>query len=107
MDTQWKTKDALYGRRWKKRARQWRAEHPLCSNCLAQGRVVAAEVTDHIVPHRGDINLFWQGELTSLCASCHSATKQQIETNGYHRAIGADGWPISPDHPVYGKGNPK
>jgi len=26
--------------------------------CLANGKVVAAEVADHVTPHRGDVNAF-------------------------------------------------
>jgi hypothetical protein len=73
--------------RWRKVARLQLAEHPLCANCLKEGKITAAQVADHIVPHRGDVNLFWQGKLNSLCWSCHSNIKQQQEINGFSRAI--------------------
>lgn len=40
---------------------------PLCALC---GR--AAQVADHTIPHRGDAIKF-NGELQSLCLSCHGA----------------------------------
>jgi 5-methylcytosine-specific restriction protein A len=47
--------------------------------CLAEGRATAATVADHLVPYRGDPELFWGGELQSLCATCHSLRKQSQE----------------------------
>jgi hypothetical protein len=67
--------------------------------CLHEGKVIPAEVVDHIVPHKGDINSFWLGELQSLCASHHSKSKQQIEDRGFAGDIGPDGFPSDPNHP--------
>jgi hypothetical protein len=67
--------------------------------CLDQGKVVPAEIVDHIIPHKGDINLFWLGKLQSLCATCHSSTKQQLEEHGFASDIGRDGFPTDPNHP--------
>lgn len=70
-----------YGAAWRRRREaQLRAE-PLCRLCKADGRVTAATVADHLVPHRGDPALF-DGPLQSLCATCHSARKQREEANG-------------------------
>jgi 5-methylcytosine-specific restriction protein A len=44
------------------------------SRCHDEGRVTVATLVDHVVPHRGDIDLFWD-ELhnwQSLCAACHA-----------------------------------
>jgi 5-methylcytosine-specific restriction protein A len=39
---------------------------------MEQGRVVKASVVDHIIPHRGDAELFWnESNWQSLCKSCH------------------------------------
>lgn len=50
-----------YGSKWQKARLQYLAEHPLCecAECTTSGAVVAAEVVDHIIPHRGDAKLFW------------------------------------------------
>ncbi len=61
--------------------------------CLEQEIVEPANTADHIVPHRGDPDLFWNGELQSLCPSCHSKWKQ-IEERATKPAIGVDGYPI-------------
>lgn len=88
---------AWYGsRRWKaRRLAQLQAE-PLCAYCLRDGIATPARVADHKVPHRGNEELFWDGELQSLCKPHHDSDKQ-IEENGGVAPIriGEDGWPIS------------
>ena len=92
---------SLYNtRRWQRRARLQLTEYPLCSMCLARKVVTPATVADHITPHHGDHQLFYFGELQSLCQHCHSSRKKQQETHGYQRDIGADGWPTDPNHPA-------
>lgn len=81
------------------RAKQLR-HHPLCKYCMARGWVMAATVVDHVVPHRGNSHLFFNGELQSLCASCHSSAKQQEDLRGYALEIGVDGVPVDPKHPA-------
>lgn len=82
---------------WKARRTQQLNTHPLCTMCANDGRVVAASVVDHVVPHRGDYNLFLYGKLQSLCPSCHSGMKQAYERGSTAVAIGPDGWPINGD----------
>ncbi|MGX4293979.1 HNH endonuclease signature motif containing protein [Bacillus sp. JK62] len=37
-----------------------------------QGRRTSDTVVDHIVPHKGGMNLFWDSsKWLPLCASCH------------------------------------
>ena len=97
----------LYNRaRWKgpngRRAQQLQAE-PLCRMCAQAGRITPATVADHIIPHRGDERLFWEGELQSLCDAepwrCHSSRKQKIEKLGYEPGCDAQGRPYDPLHP--------
>lgn len=78
--------------RWRKiRARQL-ILHPFCRYCQEAGRVSHATVADHRIPHRGNAQLFWDTDnLQSLCAPCHSSTKQAQEN--VKDATGLDGWP--------------
>lgn len=45
---------------------------PFCRECAAIGLRVRATDVDHVVPHRGNWELFVHGELQSLCHQCHS-----------------------------------
>jgi 5-methylcytosine-specific restriction enzyme A len=87
--------------RWQRRSARQRREHPLCKMCLDRGIVERAEVADHVIAHKGDYQLFWFGALQSLCLRCHTGTKQRAEKSGqsFDRSIGADGFPVSADHP--------
>lgn len=69
--------------------------------CKRRGEVAAATVVDHIIPHRGDMDLFWDvGNWQGLCETDHNSTKQFIESHGYSNEVGMDGWPIDPMHPT-------
>ena len=59
-----------YGHRWQQARAAYLAEHPLC--CLCLPRAVAATVVDHIIPHRGNDDLFWDpANWQPLCKPCH------------------------------------
>ena len=61
-------------------SRQWRSvraaflrEHPLCGACGVAGRLVPAQVVDHVVPIKDGGARFEAANLQSLCVSCHNA----------------------------------
>ena len=61
-----------YDARWKKARAIFLKQHPLCAFCQAEGKLVPATVVDHIIPHRGNQQLFWdQTNWESLCKTCH------------------------------------
>lgn len=61
-----------YGASWQKARKHYLEEHPLCVECMKQGRYVKATVVDHIIPHRGDQKLFWDhSNWQPLCKQCH------------------------------------
>src|SRR5262245_10070473 len=87
--------------RWNRMSVWWRRQHPLCAQCLAEGRVSAAHAVDHKIPHDGDPRLLFDvTNLQSLCQRCHDSWKQGLERRGYDKTIGVDGWPIDPEHPA-------
>ena len=62
-----------YGAEWRKASRQFLRENPLCAECRKAGRLLASEATDHIIPHKGDMALFWdRSNWQALCRQCHS-----------------------------------
>ena len=90
-------RNAIYQRRRKLQLQ----ENPLCERCLNDGLVTPATVTDHVIPHRGDVNIFLMGPLQSLCYVCHNSLKKREEFRGYQTDIGPDGYPQDSRHPVY------
>lgn len=77
------------------RLRQWILDRdPLCRYCMQDEIVEEAEVVDHIKPHKGDLDLFWNPDnLQPLCRACHDGRKQR-EDRGTYIAFGPDGWPL-------------
>jgi len=61
-----------YTYRWDKASIQYRKENSLCVSCEANSIVKESEVVDHIVPHKGDMELFWNiDNWQALCKKCH------------------------------------
>jgi hypothetical protein len=90
----------LYGAKWRRLRLVFLSEHPWCAMHERRGTKVPATVVDHIVPHDGDLGLFWdQKNWQGLCKHCHDAHKQRLEKSG--REIGCDvsGIPLDPNHP--------
>lgn len=72
-----------YGWRWQQERQRFLETRPLCAECRRQGRTVEATVVDHIVPHKGDKQLFWsQSNWQPLCRRCHDA-KTDREDGGF------------------------
>lgn len=97
----------LYSTQWKKvRAIVLRGK-PLCVECGKLGRLTIATVCDHIIPHKGDMGLFYDyGNLQGLCTHCH-AVKTATDDGAFgnstgkpkvSKACGVDGLPLDPGH---------
>ncbi|HSH84369.1 MAG TPA: HNH endonuclease signature motif containing protein [Guyparkeria sp.] len=67
--------------------------------CQQIGRVTAATVVDHIVPHQGNKELFWdRSNWQPLCAPCHDRHKRRQERSGTLAGCTTDGTPLDPGH---------
>ena len=85
-----------YNYRWQKSSKIFLKRNPLCAFCLAQGKYSEATLVDHIKPHRGNKQTFWDmSNWQALCTTCHASTKQMIEKG--KPLIGLDGWQITQD----------
>lgn len=70
----------LYNRTWKENSRRFLKENPIC-NCCGN----PAEVVDHVIPHRGNEELFNDpGNWQPLCHRCHNK-KTKIEIRERNR----------------------
>lgn len=73
----------LYWGRWRRYSKIRLLEHPLCVECEQAGRLTPANVTDHVIPHKGDERLFWdERNHQSLCKRCHDS-KTAREDGGF------------------------
>jgi len=86
-----------YTYQWRKARLMYLIKNPLCVYCKQRDAVVTpAEVVDHIKPHNGDQELFWDvNNWQALCKRHHDTVKAEEE--GRHKekpTIGIDGWPV-------------
>lgn len=88
--------------------KQQLAKQPYCECPHHKGRQLRADhpdyggaVVDHVIPHRGDEKLFWNGQLQSMTKQCHDGAKQSQERGGagFWKGCGDDGLPLDESHP--------
>lgn len=58
--------------KWRHSAEDFRRGR-VCVRCEAKGEVRLAQCVDHIVPHKGNLDLFWDVDnWQPLCNTCHN-----------------------------------
>lgn len=68
-------RDRGYDSKWDVERAAFLKARPTCTRCSAPATVV-----DHVIPHRGDMKLFWnRSNWQPLCRTCHSRWKQSQE----------------------------
>lgn len=91
--------DRGYTAKWRRERAIYLLDNPLCVLHLSKGRTVAATIIDHIEPHKGNDELFWdQGNWQALCKPCHDRHKQGQEGSGLLVGCGTDGMPDDKNH---------
>lgn len=80
--------------RWQRMRLTHLSARPLCVMCMEEGRVQSGNVVDHIIPHRGDLTLFYdETNFQTLCKRHHDGAKQRAEKGGRSGAVSFDGTP--------------
>jgi hypothetical protein len=77
--------------------RQKFAHSPLCEACLAEGRVVPAEVVHHRIKHALDRTKFFRVGLDDLASLCRDHHERLHGRKLEPEWIGVDGWPLPPE----------
>lgn len=77
-----------YGYRWQKASKAFLARHPFAADYFGEhnGRVFRAEVVDHIIPHRGDMTLFWDPNNWQGLTKADHDRKTALEDGGLGHA---------------------
>ena len=69
-------KDKFYNSEWRAFTYRFLYHNPNCYACGAHKDDTRIDC-DHLVPHKGDLDLFWKMDnLIPLCISCHSKVTQ-------------------------------
>lgn len=89
----------MYNSAWRAARNAFLLEHPFCAIC---GKPLCGRdaIVDHIVPHKGNWDLFWDvSNWQALCKKCHDSHKQRQEHGGYIGGCDVSGMPTDPCHP--------
>ena len=57
--------------RWTKLSKKFRANHPLCAECLRKGVLKESQCVDHIIPFPICNDFFDESNLQALCNECN------------------------------------
>lgn len=84
---------------WKRLRKNQLQVKPFCAFCLQLGTKAPATVVDHITPHKGNKELFFDPlNLQSLCKTCHDSAKKRLEVSGSLKGGNLAGIPFDPNH---------
>ena len=67
-----------YTKKWAQARLRWLAKHPFCVECLKKGKLndgtpKRQNHVDHIIPHKGNMQLFWDtSNWQTLCQKHHN-----------------------------------
>lgn len=89
-------------KRWQRLRKLVLGQYPMCQCPHCKGKVLEANVVDHITPHRGRDALFWdRNNLQAMNKQCHDKYKQSQEKGGlgFDQGCDATGTPLNDDHP--------
>lgn len=76
-----------YTAKWERYRKGFLLDHKLCVSCMNDGRRVVSTVVDHVIPHKGDMVLFWDPDNhQALCKPCHDR-KTATEDSGFARRL--------------------
>ncbi len=78
-----------YGYKWQKVSKAFLRSHPLCQcpDCMeGEKQLKQSTVVDHKIPHRGDMQLFWdRSNWQAMAKDCHDS-KTAKEDGGFRGA---------------------
>lgn len=76
-----------YGYRWQQTSAAYLQAHPIAVDWFGthNGVIYAAEVVDHIRPHKGDIKLFWDPDNWQGLTKVDHNRKTALEDGGFGR----------------------
>lgn len=75
----------LYNNRLQKAGRIFLNANPYCEECKRIGKIIPVTVVDHIIPHKGNRDLFWDdSNWQAMCKRCHD-TKTAKEDGRWRR----------------------
>ena len=85
-----------YTKRWRRAALRYLKHHSTCAMLGVDAKCAGlATCVDHVIPHKGDLRLFWdKRNWQGLCRPCHSrkTRREQLQAPKSLK-VGLDGTP--------------
>ena len=79
-----------YDHRWDRAIQKFKLHNPICLGCWAIGVERKVEVVDHVIPHKGNQDLFWSiPNWQALCDWHHRVVKVELERRYLRKEISA------------------
>lgn len=72
-----------YNATWRRYRIHFLKENPICVECKKAGIYVPATVVDHIIPHKGNMALFWDRNNHQALCKRHHDIKTAKEDGGF------------------------
>jgi 5-methylcytosine-specific restriction enzyme A len=84
--------DRLYNdRKWHNARTNYLGRYPVCVGCAAIGKLEPATAVDHIKPHNGNVEAFWdEGNWQPCCAWHHNSIKASLERMWFAKQVTID-----------------
>jgi len=77
-----------YNYKWQMYSKGFLKRNPSCVECNREGKMKAATVVDHIIPHKGDMKLFWDVKNHQPLCKRHHDSKTAREDSNWSRGRG-------------------
>lgn len=72
-----------YDATWRRYRIHFLKKNPLCIQCMNGGKYTPATVVDHIIPHKGNMALFWDTKNHQSLCKRHHDIKTATEDGGF------------------------
>jgi 5-methylcytosine-specific restriction protein A len=76
-----------YTKTWSKYRLMYLRENPICVMCQEEGNIVSASVVDHIIPHKGNMDLFWDSNNHQALCKRHHDIKTVTKDGGFGKKV--------------------
>ena len=84
-----------YTKRWRRAALRYLKRHPTCALFGKDTKCTGiAKCVDHLIPHRGDLRLFWdRRNWQGLCLRCHNRKSRSEQLGALGLKVDLSGMP--------------
>ena len=76
--------------RWRRFRSWYLGKHPMCEQCQREGRLVQADMVDHVVELRDGGAALSEDNAMSLCRKCHAVKTAEVRDKRKNHQVGTE-----------------